>query len=130
MRLGKADVQLSGLLGQRYGTVFEVQGKQLVATANAELYEDIVIGDCASPCLFKLGDVIIHTWFGHLSFHVVSSGLTFDHISHRMHVYTHTQSREPTATLQTCPMPRTGAAAAQQQQGRWGLGWARRRSRR
>lgn len=52
MRLGKADVQLTGLLGQRYGTVFEVQGKQLVATAYAELYEDIVIGDCAW-CLFN-----------------------------------------------------------------------------
>ena len=65
MRLGKADVQLSGLLGQRYGTVFEVQGKQLVTTANAELYEDIVIGDCASRCLSKLGDVIMHIWFGH-----------------------------------------------------------------
>jgi hypothetical protein len=48
MRLGKANVQVSGLLGRPYGTVFEVQGKQLVATANAELYEDIVIDDSAS----------------------------------------------------------------------------------
>lgn len=45
MRLGKANVHVSGLLGKPYGTVFEVQGKQLAATANAELYEDIVIED-------------------------------------------------------------------------------------
>lgn len=37
---------LSGLLGHRYGTVFEVQGRELVPTQNAELYEDIVIEDC------------------------------------------------------------------------------------
>lgn len=66
MRLGKANVQIAGLLGQPYGTVFEVQGKQLVSTGNAELYEDIVIEDstwisciylyvlCPSPYLKSL----------------------------------------------------------------------------